>query len=330
MATGLQSWSKTAASNANADSAVNFAEGMAPSAVNDSARGLMASAAKWRDDNAGMITTGGTSTAYTATSNQSLGLVDGTTITLQMSATSGATPTLNVDSGGAKAIQGVSGTAIPTGALLSGGLYKFTYRSGADAWILHGKFDPLSIPPGVIADWAGTSAPAGWILCYGQAISRSTYAVLFANIGTAHGVGDGSTTFNLPDCRGRVVAGDDDMGGSSADRLTGLTNGVDGDTFGAAGGLESTTLALLNLPDHDVTITDTTAYTVPAPGSKADTAVGGANIPKIWARDETTVAATKSGTVTAAFGTTARGGAQTAFNNMQPTIIMNKIIYAGV
>jgi microcystin-dependent protein len=71
------------------------------------------------------------------------------------------------------------------------------------------------------------------LLCFGQAISRTVYSTLFTAIGTTYGVGDGSTTFLLPDMRGRVVAGQDDMGGTSANRID---NAVNGDTLGAAGG----------------------------------------------------------------------------------------------
>jgi microcystin-dependent protein len=53
-------------------------------------------------------------------------------------------------------------------------------------------------PPGIVAPYVGTSAPTGWLMCDGSAVSRSTYAVLFAVIGTNYGAGDGSTTFNLP------------------------------------------------------------------------------------------------------------------------------------
>jgi hypothetical protein len=55
------------------------------------------------------------------------------------------------------------------------------------------------IPPGVISAFGGTTAPNGWLLCDGSAVSRTTYANLFATIGTTYGAGDGSTTFNLPD-----------------------------------------------------------------------------------------------------------------------------------
>ena len=70
----------------------------------------------------------------------------------------------------------------------------------------------------------------------GQAVSRSTYSDLFSAISTTYGTGDGSSTFNLPDLRGRVVAGQDDMGGSSANRMT---SPINGDTLGATGGVES-------------------------------------------------------------------------------------------
>ena len=82
----------------------------------------------------------------------------------------------------------------------------------------------LGVPAGCVMPYAGATAPDGWLLCHGQAVSRTTYADLFGAIGTAYGPGDGSTTFNLPDLRGRVAAGRDDMGGTDAGRLAG---GVD-------------------------------------------------------------------------------------------------------
>lgn len=62
-------------------------------------------------------------------------------------------------------------------------------------------------PTGAVTEYAGSSAPTGWLLCDGSAVSRSTYAALFAVIGTNYGAGDGSTTFNVPDVRGRVPTG---------------------------------------------------------------------------------------------------------------------------
>jgi len=63
------------------------------------------------------------------------------------------------------------------------------------------------IPPGVVIPFAGATAPSGWLLCNGSEVSRTTYAALFAAIASAWGYGDNSTTFNLPDLRGRFLRG---------------------------------------------------------------------------------------------------------------------------
>jgi microcystin-dependent protein len=71
------------------------------------------------------------------------------------------------------------------------------------------------IPTGVILKFAGTSIPAGWLPCDGSAVSRATYPTLFASLSTTFGVGDGSTTFNRPDLRGRFLRYNDDMLGAA-------------------------------------------------------------------------------------------------------------------
>jgi len=91
-------------------------------------------------------------------------------------------------------------------------------------------------PLGSILPYSGTSAPNGFLLCFGQAVSRTTYADLFGLVSTTYGVGDGSSTFNLPDLRGRAPFGKDDMGGSAASRVTAGVSGITGTTLGAAGG----------------------------------------------------------------------------------------------
>lgn len=106
-----------------------------------------------------------------------------------------------------------------------------------------GSIDPSlgGVPSGVVLPFAGSSAPSGWLMAYGQAVSRTTYAALFAAIGTAHGVGDGTTTFNLPDLRGRVAGGKDDMGGTAANRLSITLTGTKASTSsGVITGLSST------------------------------------------------------------------------------------------
>jgi len=97
---------------------------------------------------------------------------------------------------------------------------------------------------------ANAAIPAGWLACGGQAVSRSTYAALFLAIGTLYGAGNGSTTFNVPDLRGRALFGKDNMGGSAANRLTTANGGLDGVTLGAVGGGESVTLTSGELPSH--------------------------------------------------------------------------------
>lgn len=76
-------------------------------------------------------------------------------------------------------------------------------------------------PPGMIAPFAMTSPPTGWLKANGAAVSRATYAALFAAIGTAHGAGNGSTTFNLPDLRGEFIRGLDDGRGVDSGRTLG-------------------------------------------------------------------------------------------------------------
>lgn len=98
--------------------------------------------------------------------------------------------------------------------------------------------------PGMLIIYAGSSAPTGWLLCDGSPISRSTYPALFAVIGTTYGAGDGSTTFNIPDLRGRVVAGVDNMGGSDAGRLDWAN------TLGTVGGTQTHTLTTAEMPSH--------------------------------------------------------------------------------
>ena len=71
---------------------------------------------------------------------------------------------------------------------------------------------------GAIVAFAGADAPEGWLLCNGAEINRTTYATLFGVISTTYGVGNGNTTFHLPDLRGRFPLGLDNMGGTSADR----------------------------------------------------------------------------------------------------------------
>ena len=119
-----------------------------------------------------------------------------------------------------------------------------------------GSFSGLDINRiGEVIEFAGVVPPPRTLFCFGQAISRATYALLFAIIADTYGVGDGVTTFNLPDCRGRVTVGKDDMGGVSANRITVAGSGINGDVLGAIGGFETHTLITTQLPAHTHTNT---------------------------------------------------------------------------
>lgn len=86
---------------------------------------------------------------------------------------------------------------------------------------------PSLFQSGMMIDFAGTVAPTGFLLCDGSAVSRTTYASLFTAIGTTWGVGDGSTTFNVPDFRRRTAVGSGGIGSGTLGAAVGNTGGVE-------------------------------------------------------------------------------------------------------
>ena len=86
-----------------------------------------------------------------------------------------------------------------------------TYETILEATVKAGVEHFGGFPSGTMIAFAGKSVPDGWLLCNGALVSRTTYAKLFAAIGTAWGAGDGSTTFKLPDADGRVMQGVTDL-----------------------------------------------------------------------------------------------------------------------
>jgi microcystin-dependent protein len=328
----LYKWSQTAASDATADSTINWAEGQSPSSVNDSARAMMAATAKYRDDTAGSIVTSGTSTAYLITSSQgftSKAAMNGAELSFTMSLTNGASPSLNVDGLGADPITLDGVNAVPTGTLIAGSVYTAVYYSSGTAWRLKDFYQlPFTVPIGAMIDFAGTTTPnSNFVFPYGQAISRTTYSALFALLGTTFGTGDGSTTFNVPDLRGRVIAGKDDMGGSAASRLTGTSITVGGaTTLGGSGGSETKTLITANLPAYTPSgsisgIASSVETTVQRNASNITVGTGGSN----------TIGVANPGVVTVngnqySFTGSAQGGTSTAFAIVPPTLVLNKLL----
>lgn len=171
------------------------------------------------------------------------------------------------------------------------------------------------LPPGTIMDYAGASAPGGWLLCFGQALNASTspeYQALYDAIGNTYG-GTNNTDFVVPDLRGRVIAGKDDMGGSSANRLTDQTDGVNGDTLGDSGGAETAFNTLGDSGWAQVVLG------INVIGMRRITA--GATWNETHRHTSTSSTPTNNITTAAALA-----GQTNAGNNVQPTIILNKII----
>lgn len=106
------------------------------------------------------------------------------------------------------------------------------------------SIDLIGVPIGMPFPWLADAGliPSNYILLANQNVSRATYVDLFTLWGTKYGVGNGSTTFGIPDFRGRAPIGKDDMGGSAAGRVTTAGSGVDGLTLGAVGGTETVAL----------------------------------------------------------------------------------------
>jgi microcystin-dependent protein len=241
------SWSKTAATNANADPSVNYQEGQAPSSLNDSARAAMARLAEYRDDISGLVQTGGTSSVYTAASNQGMPAtpVDGQMFSFTPHVVNAANPFLQVDGGNAYALTG-GGLPLPAGTLANGTPYTVKFSLTFSAWVLRDFYtNPYNVPIGSGMLYFGAATPnSNFAFADGSALSRTTYATLFSLCGTAYGIGDGSTTFNLPNLKGRVPAGRETV----ATLLSAAFFGADSTGMGSLGGSDSHTLTTAQIP----------------------------------------------------------------------------------
>ncbi len=117
-----------------------------------------------------------------------------------------------------------------------------------------GPTGPAGEPSGTIVAFGGSTAPAGYLPCDGAPVSRTTYSALFSAIGTTWGVGDGTTTFNVPDLRGRFPLGmgqgnTAQGGGAGTNRVLGVKS--NGASSGATAGAETHLLTITEMPSHN-------------------------------------------------------------------------------
>ena len=280
-----------------------FPEGMAFSGVNDSARAVMGAMKRFWGRIQGVYASTGSANAYVVTPAQPLtAYVTGERYSFRSTFANTGAATLNLSALGERTIKKMTAAGkadLASGDIQSGQPVTVEYDGTDMVMVTPAVMD--TIQPGTISPYAGFRAPPGWLFAYGQAISRTAYAALYAALteiqtgvltsastsvtglsdtgilgagmkvegtgipaGTtiasivsatsitlsaaatatgvqslrffAHGNGDGLTTFNAPDMRGRSAAGRDNMGGTAASRLTVGVSGINGAQLGAAGG----------------------------------------------------------------------------------------------
>ncbi len=328
---GVSIWSKNAGDNASADNTVNWAEGQAPSSVNDSSRAEMASVACWRDDISGTILTTGTSQAYALSSAQNFDTrahLDGQMIAFVPHVTSAAGPvTMTVDAMPNIPLRSSPNAELPAGVLIQGTPYVAVFNAADGALYLRGFYgNPYNIPLAAGLDYWGTSTPnSAFAFPTGQAISRTTYAALFAIMGTSYGVGDGSTTFNLPDKSERVSV----MRSNGAGRLSPTYFGANSGVMGAVGGGESNSIGQANLPNVNFTVVDNGhqhAYSGGTTGGLGSAAPAGGQTVLLAPFNAVGTGAVFSTTINPAGILVNSGGSGTPIRTVPPTIICNYIM----
>ena len=168
-------------------------------------------------------------------------------------------------------------------------------------------------PAGTIKMFGGSTAPDGYLLCDGQAVSRTDYAELFAAIGTTYGAGDGSTTFNVPDLQGRFPLG------------AGAGNGLTARTVGQKDGEERHTLTVAEMPAHSHVPSASGEYFVTTEDSSANnTRVAYSSSGNRWVDGLTSESHFHHRTSTNSIG----GGG--SHNNMPPYTVVSYIISTGL
>jgi microcystin-dependent protein len=239
-----------------------FPENMQFRNVNDGGRALEGLLARWFKDTNCSLTASGTNNAYAVTANRVLSAYsDSLIVGFTPNHTNTGAATLNVSGLGAKTIVRPNGDTALAGDIVNGSKVLVIYvQSPVDKFLLlsmPATSASISLAVGAVMAWPTENIPAGCLLADGSAVSRTTYAALFAAYGTRYGFGDGATTFNLPNYKDYFLRGHDASGtdaGSRADRGDGTT-GANVGTKQTAATKNHTHTASVTDPGHQHSMT---------------------------------------------------------------------------
>ena len=212
-------------------------------------------------------------TAVTASAAE-LNVLDGVTV---------STAELNI-------LDGVTATAAELNVLdgVSISTTELNYLSGATAPV-QGQIDSKGVPSGAVMYFAMVTAPTGWLKADGAAVSRTTYAALFAAIGTTFGSGNGSTTFNLPDLRGEFPRGWDDgrgvddgrsFGSSQLDQMQRITGAISGRLTSGSGAFSFVSLSSSNMQIGSGTTSNFEFDSADSPDARVSSTTSGETRPR--------------------------------------------------
>jgi microcystin-dependent protein len=331
-------WSQTATSNNHSDPSVEFPEGMAPAAFDANTRAFMAAVSKWRDDTSGpALSSTYSGGVYSLTTSQGFAgattaQAEGSRLCFQASATNVGGDSISVDGGSAIPIF-TGSVAVPGGVIIAGSPYCVQFNLAGTKFLLfsyYGSTASSTMPIGAVIDYIGPAGSSNFALTAGQCISQSTYATLFALIGSTFG-SCSAGLFSLPDLRGRTVAGVANMNGVDNGLMSGCGTQT---TLGGKCGAQGETIAQGNLPNYTLpsslgfsgstqTWTANNTNQIPQNSSIGKQSGGTDAVVAAGNAFQPTITFTPSGSIT---GSASLGGGGQQLPTVQPTVLTNKII----